>query len=56
MLCFSVVENDLALLVVDLQAGDPLADVRAALAAGNEIDGMVPSAVKKYIADNHLYG
>ena len=31
-------------------------DVRAALAAGNEIGDMVPPAVEKYIADNHLYG
>lgn len=31
-------------------------DVREALAGGKDISKMVPSAVKKYIADNHLYG
>ncbi|MBQ9806192.1 MAG: nicotinate (nicotinamide) nucleotide adenylyltransferase [Clostridia bacterium] len=31
-------------------------DVRNALNSGKDISKMVPPAVKKYIADNHLYG
>ncbi len=31
------------------------AEVRAALREGSTIEGMVPSAVQKYIQDNHLY-
>ena len=30
-------------------------EVRAALREGRDISQMVPPAVKKYIADNHLY-